>query len=368
MIERLYVNNFRCLQNFELDLRGRSSVLFLGANGTGKSTVGRVLEILKNIASGENRLRTNFDLQDFSNYDRSRSIVIECRLRIDNDLYDYCLNVHWPESFREPKVLCESFSFNGEPQFDRDEAQVEIIGGPKFLVDWHNAGLSVIQMKGDSTPIERLRRFLASAILLKPQPATIDSVSDGEALTPDLDCSNLAHWFSGIISEYPAAYGSVQDYLKQRFEDFSEIQNRTIGEVTKRLLLKFERDGVGLDLPLGRLSDGERIQVIVATLLAVTHYQRPTQCWWDEPENHVGLAELGIMMTSLRKAFERDGGQMLVTSHNPEVIRHFSDDNTLLFWRDSHLAPTRTRYVSEIQRGGDIVESILTRDLVPADG
>ena len=39
MIERLHVHNFRCLENFSLDLTGRPSALMIGRNGSGKSTV-----------------------------------------------------------------------------------------------------------------------------------------------------------------------------------------------------------------------------------------------------------------------------------------------------------------------------------------
>jgi len=37
MIKKLYIDNFRCLGNFELDLN--SNQLWLGDNGTGKSSV-----------------------------------------------------------------------------------------------------------------------------------------------------------------------------------------------------------------------------------------------------------------------------------------------------------------------------------------
>ena len=40
MIRRLYVHNFRCLENFELPVSGQSSVLLIGKNGSGKTTVG----------------------------------------------------------------------------------------------------------------------------------------------------------------------------------------------------------------------------------------------------------------------------------------------------------------------------------------
>ena len=50
MIRRLYVHNFRCLENFELPVSGQPSVLLIGKNGSGKTTVGLALEILQKIA------------------------------------------------------------------------------------------------------------------------------------------------------------------------------------------------------------------------------------------------------------------------------------------------------------------------------
>lgn len=57
MIRRLYIHNFRCLENFELPVSGLSSVLLIGKNGSGKTTVGLALEILQRIARGTNRVK-----------------------------------------------------------------------------------------------------------------------------------------------------------------------------------------------------------------------------------------------------------------------------------------------------------------------
>ena len=48
MIRRIYIHNFRCLENFELPISNQSSVFLIGKNGTGKTTVGLGLEILQN--------------------------------------------------------------------------------------------------------------------------------------------------------------------------------------------------------------------------------------------------------------------------------------------------------------------------------
>jgi len=44
MIQRLYIHNFRCFENFELNLKDKRSAVLIGKNGSGKSTISRVLE------------------------------------------------------------------------------------------------------------------------------------------------------------------------------------------------------------------------------------------------------------------------------------------------------------------------------------
>ncbi|MGH9826114.1 MAG: AAA family ATPase, partial [Blastocatellia bacterium] len=56
MIRRLYVHNFHCLENFELPISCQSSVLLIGKNGSGKTTVSKALEILQKIGRGVSRV------------------------------------------------------------------------------------------------------------------------------------------------------------------------------------------------------------------------------------------------------------------------------------------------------------------------
>jgi recombinational DNA repair ATPase RecF len=56
VIRRFCVHNFRCLGNFELPIAGLSSVLRIGNNGSGKTTVRLALEILQRMARGTNRV------------------------------------------------------------------------------------------------------------------------------------------------------------------------------------------------------------------------------------------------------------------------------------------------------------------------
>ncbi|WP_216644748.1 hypothetical protein [Candidatus Thiodictyon syntrophicum] len=56
MIERLYVHNFRCLENFEIVTRELPTAPLFGENGTGKSTVRLALTNLQKIGRGISRV------------------------------------------------------------------------------------------------------------------------------------------------------------------------------------------------------------------------------------------------------------------------------------------------------------------------
>ena len=66
MIERLYVHNFRCLENFELVTKGLPTALLIGPNGSGKSSVRRVLELLQILGRGTNRVGELVRPEDFA--------------------------------------------------------------------------------------------------------------------------------------------------------------------------------------------------------------------------------------------------------------------------------------------------------------
>ena len=117
-------------------------------------------------------------------------------------------------------------------------------------------------------------------------------------------------------------------------------------------------------VPFADLSDGEKCFMICAMVLAANHAYGPLVCFWDEPDNYLALDEVGHFVMALRKAFQL-GGQFIATSHNPEAIRVFSDENTLFLHRRSHLDPTTVRPLSELQVNGDLVGALIRGDVEP---
>ena len=73
MIERLYGHNFRCFENFSIDLADRSSALIIGKNGSGKSTLRQALGIFQRICGGSSLVR---DLVVASDFTQQRTISL----------------------------------------------------------------------------------------------------------------------------------------------------------------------------------------------------------------------------------------------------------------------------------------------------
>jgi ATPase subunit of ABC transporter with duplicated ATPase domains len=146
--------------------------------------------------------------------------------------------------------------------------------------------------------------------------------------------------------------------------DLVDIKNPQTGTDSRSLNAQFSNEQGNLTLPFEDLSDGEKCFVICALVLASNSTYGPLFCFWDEPDNYLSLDEVGQFIMAIRRDFQ-SRGQFIATSHNPEAIRRFSDDNTLVLHRRSHLEPTIVRSLAELQTNGDIIGTLIRGDLEP---
>jgi predicted ATPase len=367
VVRRLYVHNFRCLENFELPLSGHSSVLLIGKNGSGKTTVGLALEILQKIARGSNRISDLIKPKDFTRGRTEGPVRFEIEVELDRDNYQYGLALDFPKGFKELRVLEEKLIVNGAPIFSRNLAQVHLARSGRdkeadFRIDWHLAALPIIQEQSTHDSIFVFKQWLARMLLLRPAPSLISGDSAEETLQPNPQVSDFGAWFSGLLAYAPSAYANIDAYLKQVMPDLKDIKNPLVGKDSRSLVLQFSNDRGSVSLPFGDLSDGEKCFMICALVLASNEAYGPVLCFWDEPDNFLALPEVGHFVLSLRKAFQT-GGQLIATSHNSEAILSFSDEDTLVLSRENHLEPARVRPLSEIGVRGDLAGALVRGDV-----
>jgi predicted ATPase len=201
-------------------------------------------------------------------------------------------------------------------------------------------------------------------LILRPMPSLILGDSEQETLQPNLQVTDFGAWFSGLLAYAPSAYTKIDEYLKQVMPDLKDIKNPVIGRDSRSLVVQFSNDQGSVNLPFEDLSDGEKCFMICALVLAANDAYGPVLCFWDEPDNYLAPSEVGHFVLALRRAFQ-SGGQFIATSHNPEAIRRFSEENTLVLYRKSHLEPTIVRPLNEVPVSGDLVSALVRGDVEP---
>jgi energy-coupling factor transporter ATP-binding protein EcfA2 len=362
MIQRIYINNFRCFDNLDINLQDKASVLLIGKNGVGKSTFGNALRILQSIGRGSNRVKSLVKADDYGRLDSP--IRFEITVQLDGQMFDYSLALELPESFHESRVSEEILKVDGNVIYSRQQAEVTLANAStSFMVDWHLVALPVIQVRGANNPIDRLKTWLSQMVIIAPIPALMTGYSEEDSLEPRQDGSNFASWFGGLLGQYPASYSIVEGNLRDVLPDFQDFENKPVGEASKNIFVRFANNGSNpLRLDFKNLSDGEKCFFLCSIVLGANKFYGPLFCLWDEPDNYLSLSEVGHLTMALRRSFE-NSGQLLITSHNPEAIRKFSDENTLCFDRASHLEPSKARWLSDLNYKGDLVESLIRGDV-----
>ena len=365
MIQRLYVHNFRCLENFTLDLAGHSSALLIGKNGAGKSTVLRCLALFQTICRGFNRVRDLVSLSDFAQHRTDHPMRFEVELTLSSKQFKYVVSFEWPAKFREARVLDESLSVNGQLIFSRHQVQIQLTGGASFGLDWHTVALPIIEEGPGERAIQDIKTFFATMILIAPIPAKMTGFAEEPSLQLQMDAANFASCLRALLGQKPAGYTVFDSFVKTVIPDFSSIENVERGESGTQLIVKFEQQHPqrGLSVEFKAISDGEKCFFLSAYLVASNAVGAPVVCMWDEPDNHLSLSEVGQFITELRKMTNRHG-QFIATTHHPETVRKFSDETTLVLTRKSHLDPTVVRPLAEFTYSGDLINALIRDEII----
>jgi len=367
MIRRLYVHNYRCFENFELSFADNSTLLLLGKNGSGKTTIGLVLELLQKIARGTSRVGELVKPKDLAHGRSDVPMRIECEVELAGNRYVYVIAFEYPPDFKELRVFEEKLTINGKNAYARTLAGITWANHKNSLgLDWHVVYLPIVQERSNDL-VTVFKKWLSELLVLRPVPALITGASNEESLAPSSTLENFGEWFSGLIAESPAAYLTIDRFLKDIMPDLHSITNPVSGD-TRSMFVDFKEGKASTKIPFADLSDGEKCFIICATVVAANEAYGPLFCYWDEPDAYLAPDEIGQLMTTLRRAFNR-GGQLVVSSHNPEAVSRFSDDSTLYLHRRSHVEPTTPHYLSSLRSRnafiGDIADALVRGDIEP---
>ncbi|MCY4054685.1 MAG: AAA family ATPase, partial [Cyanobacteria bacterium MAG CAR4_bin_6] len=124
MLTRVYIDNFLCLVNFELEL-DETNVL-LGPNGCGKTSVLRALSVLQQLIARRARIDEVMSTDDLTRWQSRNEQRFEINLTIQDNIYHYTLVVKHDRDPRRMRIIKELLTHNDHPIFDSKDSNAQL--------------------------------------------------------------------------------------------------------------------------------------------------------------------------------------------------------------------------------------------------
>lgn len=351
MLKRLYVDNVRCLSNFEL-VPGQVAGL-VGPNGGGKSALFDVLRSVQALLhSTAQPVAALFPFLSRTRWVESLDQTIELEA-FDRELgsFHYRLKIHHEAKGRDA-TLSEELIHAGEVLYRFVDGVVQLFGdrvaeGPRanFPADPRRSFLPVLEPREDNQRIHAFKRWLSGILLFRIKPDRIVFETDTEVEMLDHEAANFVAWYRSLQQEMPQITSQILEDVRPYIPGLTGIRLAKFYETKRAMVVDTLQAGRTVPLSVIELSDGQRALLVLYTILRAAAH-RASLLVFDEPDNFIAQAEIQPWLSELReRVVEASLGTLLVISHHPEVIDYLAPDQILRLWRDD--GPTRIRSLND---------------------
>lgn len=358
MLKRLYVHNYKCLVNFEINF-DKDISLFLGANGSGKSTVFEVLDKLRRVIVGEEKVENIFSETDFPrqlglSHDETR---FELDIKIGNEIYKYLLVL-------EPLGLSYilGIAIQEESLYKNNEMIVESKGQmatskekEQFNFDNSRSGIS----RYLSYHSLRFLNYLRVFFIVRINPYEMTSAINKANVEVKTDFSNYAEWFAHLNEKNRRGVSVFEKAMRDILVNFDYFRIEQAGQA-KVLQVDFENESNRKEIItyyFNELSEGQK--VLIALYALVYCAPENSLICIDEPENFLALPEIQPWFDTLYEQCEERGLQALLISHHPKIINLLANDSGYWFSRENNL--TRIQKISPENESGLSIAELVDR-------
>ena len=247
MLKRLYINNYKCLVNFEL-LLARTTLL-AGLNGTGKSTIFDLLEQLRCFVAGATSVEESFpprSLTRWQSFDLQRfELTVSGGPDGIPENYCYLLELEHDRARQRCRVRREAVRTSTAVLFRFHDGEIELFrddgsAGPRFPFDWNRSGLTAVVERHDNTRLSWFKSWLRDMYTVRLDPASMLSRGESEVPHPKVNLSDFACWYRHLMQERPREISELFDSLSQVLDGFRALELLQDGEVARTLKVRFE--------------------------------------------------------------------------------------------------------------------------------
>lgn len=374
MLNRIYVNNFRCLVNFEL--RMESFNLFLGGNGSGKTTIFDVLRKLQKFILGDQNFQQDykvsdlFSYQDLTRWQTSNIQKFELDIQGDTGIYQYTLEIEHQGKYAPARMRQEKLTLNGQTLFSfwidpgdtgmpvgqarlyNDDPNHE--GAFLQFFDWSRSGIGFIYERPDNQKLTGFKHRIANFLIVQINPYLMESRSYQEVNSPNWNLSNYAAWYSYLSQESQDKILNLTLQLRKTIHGFDSFKNTKEGE-SRILSVSFNHPSKVV-YQLSELSEGQKVLIALYTLIYCSSDDHFTLCI-DEPENFLALPEIQPWWDQLMDSCLENEAQVMLISHHPSLINYLASNCGYWFERQDG-QEVRVRRITENEDGLSVAKLI----------
>lgn len=332
MLRRIYIDNFKCFINFELQLE--RVTLLAGQNGSGKSTLMDMVTDIPSIVLAGLPVAEFFPEETLNRWETRTTQIVELDFQVEQGLYRYRLVVDQLED-RSRGIAQETLTLDGQLVFEYRAGEASLYRDDKGEAARFPTGsrISALSVVGDDRKgfarVAKFKSHLFGMILVQANPDTMSSDARRESQDLSVDLSNFASWYRFAIQADTVASQGLFKELADVMPGFVSMKFRSEGK-SKVLVIAMRGPGDEVrEFGLDELSSGQRLLV---GLYAMLHFEGSWQTWFfDEPDNFLGLAEIQPWLLRVLREVESSDRQVLIASHHPEMLDQLPITR---LWRD----------------------------------
>jgi predicted ATPase len=352
-IEKIRIKNFKALQNVEIrDLP--NMCVFLGANGTGKTTLFDVFGFLSD--SLKNNIKTSLNKRGGFNevLSRDSSGDIEFEIKFRNDsiegkkqpliTYELAIGLKNNQPIVTKEVLSYRRGQTGKPykfldfsdgvgnaianedEFEmakqefREKREEQKLDSPDILA---LKGLGQFQK---FKAISSFRKLLDNWYVSNFQIQAAQTITDtGVSEHLSTSGNNLAQVTKYIYDNFPEKFDGILEKMKQRVPGVSKVEAKET--IDGRIVLQIQ-DGTFKDPFISRYVSDGTIKMFAYLILLNDPQPYPLLCV-EEPENFLH-PELLVELAEEFRDYSLRGGQVFISSHSPDFVNALTIDE--LYW------------------------------------
>lgn len=353
MLKRIYVNNYRCLVNFEMEFD--QLTLLAGLNGGGKSALFDLLYGIRRLLIDNTKINEVFRVEDLTTWVNQTEQVFELDVQGSQGLFSYRLEISHHPGLKKQRIELEKLTIDGDMLFEFKQGEVCLYHddhqpGPSYSFDWTVSALATVMPREDNKKLTEFKEWIGMIFTLSLQPRAMTSETREESSFLDRSGQNFSSWYRFISQEHQDKVFQLTEQLRQTIPGFHAFKLEQAGKhrILKVGFCSDDESSKVYYFDFEQLSDGQRVLIVLYALL-LGLYKIGHTLFLDEPENFVALPEIQPWLMELKDACGVGFPQAVLISHHPELIDYLGSECGRWFERDP-LGPTR---VKDLPKGGE---------------